>query len=137
MSDFLNAVQGALFTRLESVVTSATIYDDVPDLPEGLPEANFPYVVIGNDTALTWDTDDTLGQRITTTLHVFSRYQGKKQAKTIMGEIYAALHRQSANLTATGFRFVDCLLDFSDIFDDDDGATRHGVCRYLITIEKE
>lgn len=132
-----NAVQSALFTRLSAIVTSATVYDDVPDLPEGEPFTDFPYIVIGNDTSVSWDTDDVLGETVTCTLHVFSRYQGKKEAKTILAEIYDALHRQAGNLSATGYRFVDCLLEFSEIFDDDDGATRHGVCRYRLTVEQE
>ena len=137
MSEFLNPVQSAIFTRLSAQVTSATIYDDVPDLPEGKPDENYPYVVIGEDVANPWDTDNSTGNEIRVNLHVFSYYQGKKQTKTILGEIYTALHRQAANLSATGYTFTDCLFDFAEVNDNDDGAIRHGVCRYRVTIEKE
>lgn len=140
MSEFLNPVQQALFTRLSAIVTLATIYDDVPDLPDGQPAANFPYIVIGEDVSTPFDTDDVVGSTVIITLHTYTRgdsAQGKKIAKDIMTEIYTALNRQSANLSATGYRFVDCLFDFAEVIDEDDGATRHGVCRYNITIEKE
>ena len=136
MSEFLNPVQQAVFTRLTATV-SATVYDDVPDLADGIPDADFPYVVVGEDTATDWDTDNSTGNVVRLTLHVFSYYQGKKEAKTILGEIYTALHRQAGNLSATGYTFTDCLFDYADVVDEDDGAIRHGVCRYLITIEKE
>lgn len=137
MSEFLNPVQAAIFTRLSAAVSSAAIYDDVPDMRDGQPDDLYPYVVIGEDVSTAWDTDNSTGSTVLITLHVFSRYQGKKQAKTIMAEIYTALHRQAANLSATGYDFIDCLLDFSQVLDEDDGATRHGVCRYRVTIEKE
>lgn len=137
MSEFLTPVQSALFTRLTDQISSVNIYDDVPDMTDGKPEDISPYIVVGDDNDIPWDTDDTLGSTVLATIHIFSIYQGKAEAKTIMGQIYQALHRQSSNLIAAGYRFVDCLSDFSEIFDEDDGATRHGVCRYRLTIEKE
>lgn len=137
MSDFAYPVQTAVYSRLTSVVSSATIYDDVPRLSNGQPDANFPYIVIGDDDLQSWDTDDTLGATVVITLHIWSRYQGKKEVKQVMQDIYSALNRQAGNLSATGYRFVDSLHDFSTVMDDPDGATRHGVCRYQITVEKE
>lgn len=137
MSEFLAPVQTALYTRLSAEVSLATIYDDVPDQPDGKPEDLMPYVVIGEDTGTAWDTDNSLGNVVICTIHVFSHYEGKIQAKQIMGEIYTALHRQAANLSATGYTFVDCLFDFADVVDEDDGAIRHGTARYRITLEKE
>lgn len=136
MSTFLLPVQTAIYTRLNSEL-STNIFDDVEGLPEGKPDEDFPYIVVGEDTSLAWDTDDTLGATVTVTLHVWSRYEGKKEVKEIMQSIYDALNRQSSNLSASGYRFVDCLFEFSDVIDENDGATRHGVCRYLVTVEKE
>jgi len=137
MSAFFTPVQQAVYTRLTNAVNSATTYDDVPASPEGTPLADFPYVVIGQDYGTDWDTDDTLGGEITIVLHIYSREEGMKEVKEIMAECYDALHRQASNLVATGFRFVDCLHEFTDTFTDGDGRTRHGVCRYKVTVEKE
>ena len=136
MSGFFLPVQKAVYDRLVAQVNSATTYDDVPQLPDGQPSADFPYIVIGDDYGESWDTDDTLGNEVEITLHVWSRYPGKKEAKEIMQDIYTALNRQQANLSAAGYRFVDCLHSFSDIFDEDDGKTRHGLCRYIILVEE-
>lgn len=137
MSTFATPIQQAIYTRLTNAINSANIYDDVPDLPEGQPTANFPYITIGEDDILPWDTDDTLGGSALVVLHIWSRTQGKKETKEIMAEIYDALNRQAGNLSATGFRFVDCLHEFSTVVDQSDGVTRHGICRYRLTVEKE
>ncbi len=137
MSIFLTPVQTAIYNRLVAQISSAQVFDDVPGLPEGKPDSDFPYIVIGEDTGAPWDTDDVLGSQVFIMLHVWSRYEGKKQAKEIMSDIYNALNRQAPNLVAVGFRFVDCLFDFAEVFDENDGVTRHGVCRFKLTVEKE
>lgn len=129
---FETVAQQIVFTALNGEI-SAAVYDDVPSLPSGQPSANFPYVVIGNDTFRAWDTDDTLGAEITLTLHIWSRAAGFKEAKAIMGEIYAILHR--AQITKDDYSVTDCLCEFSDTMDDPDGKTKHGVVRYRLTIQ--
>lgn len=126
--------QQAIFTALDGQV-GATVYDYVPDLPSGQPAANFPYVVIGNDTFVAWDTDDQLGAEVTITLHVWSRQKTMLEAKTIAGAIYAKLHR--ATFLIAGYRTIDCLCEFSEFLNDPDNRTRHGVLRYRLTLQKE
>lgn len=131
---FETVAQQAVFTALSGQI-SATVYDDVPILPSGQPVANFPYVVIGNDTLLAWDTDDQLGAEITLTLHIWSRASGMKEAKGIAGEIFDLLHRASP--TIADYHVVDCLREFSEFMIDPDGETRHGVVRYRLTIQRD
>jgi len=135
MSEFLNPLQLAIFTRLSSQL-SVPVYDDPPNQLDGQPELGFPFVTIGDDTGTPWDTDNSLGTSATVTIHVWSRYAGRKEVKTIFAAIYTALNRQSTNLTAPGYAFIDCLYEFSEIIEDIDGRTRHGVCRYRVTMEK-
>lgn len=130
---FETAAQQAIFTRLNGQV-GATVYDEVPSLPSGMPAANFPYVVIGDDTARAWDTDDKTGADVTVTLHVWSRASGFKEVKTILGAIYDRLNR--AQLTITGYNVIDCIWEFSDTMRDPDGQTRHGIARYRIRLQK-
>lgn len=124
------AAQQVIFTALDGNI-SATVYDDVPDLPAGMPASDFPYVVIGDDTVSPFDTDDTVGARVTVTLHIWSRGSGMKEAKTIAAELYAILNR--AALTATGYRFVDCLHETT--FFVREAQLRHGVTRFRLTIQ--
>ena len=137
MTAFLNPVQQALYTRLTAAMPTARIYDDPPNQPDGMPAANFPYITIGDDTAAPYDTDTSNGSSLTVTFHVWSRKSGKKETKTILGQIYDALHKQASALSAVGYKFVDCLFEFSTVIEEVDGVTRHGVCRYRVVVEKE
>jgi hypothetical protein len=137
MTTFALPLQTAIYNRLTTVGLSANVYDDAPDLPAGMPLDSFPYVTIGEDTFVPWDTDDQLGTNATIYLHVWSRYAGKRECKLIMQEIDDALNRQSAELSASGYRFIDCLLEYANVIDGTDGETRHGIIRYRVTIQKE
>lgn len=134
---FEAALQSAVFGRLSGYSGMPTVYDDVPDAPSNqeLPDSYFPYVVVGEDTHAEWDTDDSTGAESTITLHVWSRYKGKKQAKDVQALIYEALHRY--DLDVEGFHLVTIEFEYSDVFLDADGKTRHGVCRYRALVEAE
>ena len=131
---FETAAQEIVFTALDGNI-SAGVYDDVPYLPAGMPRENFPYVVIGDDTATAWDTDDTLGKEVTIQVHIWSRTAGFKETKAVMGEVYDILNRGA--LSKTGYNVVDCLCEFTETLRDPDGETRHGVMRFKLTIQKE
>lgn len=116
---------------------SCAVYDDVPDSPVGAPEALFPYAVVGEDTAVAWDTDSSLGAAVAVTVNLYSRYSGKKELKELIEEVYDVLNRDASQLSASGFRFIDCLFVSSTVRALGDGKTKHGICRYTITVEKE
>jgi len=125
-------IQEAVYAALNNSVTLSAlisdVYDDVP------ATAAFPYVVIGESTAIMWDTKSTLGVESTVTVHTWSRYRGRKETKLIQQAIYDILHNQE--LSITGYNSVYCFLDFEENFLDEDGLTRHGVSRYrLVTSE--
>lgn len=110
------------------------IYDRGPQAEESEDESAFPYVVIGDDTAIEHETDETQGQESTITLHVWTRYRGKREVKLIFDALYAVLHE--AQLTISGQLFVYCLWEFSETFEDQDGLTLHGVTRFrVVTME--
>ena len=136
MTGFSIALQSAVYKRLTQELTGLNVYDAPPSQPDGMPLANFPYITIGDDTIAPFDADDTLGASATITLHVWSRSDGKKETKEILGRIYEALNRQAVHFWAVGYTFIDSLFEFSEIIEEVDGKTRHGVCRYRITMEK-
>jgi hypothetical protein len=132
---FESAAQEAIFAALNNTLP-CRIYDAPPGLPAGQPEADFPYVVIGDDTTRPWDTDDSLGATVTITLHFWSRYNGRREVKTLMALAHEALHRGQP--AVSGFRTVDCLHEFSSTPPvEADGKTRHGIQRYRLTLQKE
>jgi hypothetical protein len=133
---FLNVAQQIIFDRLTGQLGSGvSLFDTTPFLPEGAPATTFPYVVLGNDDATAWDTDDTLGAEVVVTLHFWSKAEGLAQVKTIMGAAYDRLNR--AALTKMGYNVVDCLCEFSGIVPDPDNLVKHGVQRYRLTLQKE
>src|SRR5690349_19644254 len=94
----LNELQAAIYTRLTgySALTDALdgtkVYDHVPQ------NTNAPYVVIGDDTLIEDDTKSANGWECTINIHSWDfEKAGRKSIKTIMGHIYAALHKQEAS----------------------------------------
>jgi len=112
---------------LNAAVTG--IYDNV------LQEADYPYVVIGDDTIQGWDTDEANGINTTVTIHIWSKYNGKKEVKEIMDLIYRTLHK--VRITIAGLHTVACLFEFSETLVDSDGQTRHGVMQFRILAHEE
>jgi hypothetical protein len=133
-TNFRSIARTLTYGALNGNVAGVNIYDHVPFEPEGAPANRFPYGVIGDAEASPFDNDSTLGAYVATTVHVWSRYKGRKQVDEALDVIYGLLHR--ATLTATGYNVVDCLFEFSDVFVESDGQTRHGVIRFQITLQE-
>lgn len=140
------AIQNALYTLLRGnagltalLATNAieasgsAVYDRPPQPDEAESAIEFPYLVIGDDTAAEFDTDDTNGQETTVTVHVWDRYRGKKRIKQIQDALYAALH--DVALTVTGHTAVYCLWEYSENVPDPDGLTQHAVSRFRIVTQ--
>jgi len=127
------AVQQAVYARLNSQL-SVPVYDHVPQPADSGDDSMFPYVAIGDDTGIEWDTDTSDGWEITLTIHSWSRTRGRLEVKTLQGEIWDALHRH--DLAVQGYRTVFCYSEFSETFLEADGLTRHGVQRFRIVIDK-
>lgn len=128
---YATEAQQLIYNTLNGSIT-ATVFDDVPDQPPGMPADSFPYVVIGYDDLQPFDTDDQTGAEVEVELHIWSTYEGKAEVKALFAEIYGLLHRQS--LSISGATVVDCLHTFSTI--PEVGATKyvHGITRYRLTI---
>lgn len=116
-------VQGAIYTRLAATL-DVEIYDDVPEDP------TFPYVVIGDDTAVDFSDDTYLGTDATLTIHVWSRLAGRSEVKGIQQDIDDALNR--FDLSVDGLSVITLHREFSETLLDPDGRTRHGVQRFRL-----
>jgi hypothetical protein len=115
--------------------TLPAIYDAVPQADDAGSDIPFPYVTIGDDTAIDWDTDTSVGKEATITIHSWSRYRGRKEVKEIQGAIYETLHL--SQLPVDGYDTVLCFSEFSESLVDPDGLTRHGIQRFRIILDKE
>lgn len=102
----------------------ARVYDHVPEA------SIFPYILVGDATAVDWSTKTGEGMEQTLTLHAWSRYRGLKEVKQVMAAIVTAIDQ--VTLAVTGHAFVLLRFEFSDTFMDPDGLTRHGVQRFRV-----
>ena len=111
-----------MFARLTAELSGTPVYDAVPQ------DSTYPYVVIGEDTALAWDTKDTDGHEFTITVHVWTRGKGRKAAKDLMEQVYDALHHQQ--LAGVGLVVLRCEYAETTPDEDDTGTYYHGVLRF-------
>lgn len=130
MADHSFALQTAIYTALSSDTALSNmitgVYDDVP---EGTA---YPYVVIGEDTAINNGTKTLDGLQYTVTLHAWSQYRGRKEVKEIMARVYEILH--NADLSVNNASLVNIRQEFTDSVVDADGITRHGVMRFRAVV---
>lgn len=119
-------LQKAIFGRL--AVLSCPVHDAVPQ------NASFPYVTIGEDTAIDWGSKTSNGQEVTVTLHVWSRYNGYAEAKLIGGEVIELI--TVVPLIMAGFTADPARLDLQEFIIDSDGITRHGIIRFRLFISE-
>ena len=119
--------QKKIYEALSGVI-SCPVYDNAPQ------GASFPYVTIGEANLTDNDTDST--QKCLYFLrdpYVWSQADGRKEIKTIMGEIYSALHL--TKFSESGYSFTENYFLSSDSFVETDGKTRHGVQTFKLTME--
>lgn len=134
MTTSLFAVQEAVYGALTSSAAvqaylgnPARVYDMVP------PAANFPYATLGDVLVKEYDTKDQSGFEQALTLHVWSRYRGRKELKQIIQTIYDVLH--NAALNVTGANYVSCIFQSASTLQENDGLTLHGILRYRIIVQ--
>jgi hypothetical protein len=125
-----NEIQKAIFVRLTAQLAGTPVYDHVPQ------DSAFPYVVIGADTSIPWDTKTNDGQEFTCTFHVWDKLAaGRKSVKSLMQNIYSALHQQESNLSLSGFTVVLMRCEFTETYQETavEGEVDHyyhGVMRF-------
>lgn len=122
-----NALQSAFFTALTGLpdltaLVGAQIYDAVPQ------DAQPPYVTIGDDTVVPWETQDHLGYDATVTIHSWSRARGRQEVKAIQDVIAGRLHHSTLLVTGATVSLLE--EEMRDSFQDPDGITYHGVQRF-------
>lgn len=126
-------LQTAIFDTL-SAALSVPVYDAVPQAVDSGDDDAFPYVTIGDDSLGEFDTDTSIGFDTDVTVHVWSRYRGRREVKEIQQSIYDAIHLQP--ISVPGSHFVMALFQSATSFMDADGITRHGVTIFRIVTEE-
>ncbi len=103
----MRVIQAAFYTVLssDSTLTSLTsVYGDVPAV------ILFPHVLIGHAHERPWHTmggtTDGMGWQVIVRVHIYSQYQGDKEALRILDRVVTLLNY--ASLSITGYGTVIC-----------------------------
>ena len=121
----LLGLQKGLYTLLSAHMT---VYDAVPQ------DTSFPYVTIGEATAIEWCTKTGDGTEATVTVHTWSRYPGRKECLTLMDTVLQKI--TETPVTFAGFAVVTVEMELMEIIEEPDGITRHGVQKFRFRIEE-
>ena len=113
-------------TQLTGLVQG--IYDEAPESPV------FPYVIVGDITASVDNMFRLDGRDMTATVHIFSQYEGFKEAYEIQDRIEAVLNH--ANLPLDTLEPILCQFEFSAALRDPDGITRHVPVRFRVMVSQ-
>ncbi len=110
-------------------IPGTAVYDFVP------PGTAYPYITIGDNTAISSDTKSKDGQEFTITIHTWHKAEGRKATQDLLQSIHTALHNQESTLTLSGFTLVLLRFDFMDAFQDtsvqgNNDHYYHGVIRF-------
>ena len=132
---FEAALQKAVFDQLSAHSGLPDIYDHVPQQGDSGSDVPFPYIVVGEDIHVPFDTDDSVGSEATITIHSWSRLKGRAQVKALQASIRAALQR--VELDVEGFALVTIEFDSSESFVDFDGISRHGISRFRVLLDQQ
>ncbi len=127
--DLQKAAYAALIVNapLIALLGGGRIYDDVPQ------DAAFPYIVLDQMRLNDWSTGTERGSEHILMLHVWSRYDGKREAYEIADAIREVL--DDAELMLDDNRLINLSHQFSDLKRDTDGETYHGVMRFRAVTE--
>lgn len=113
---------------LSNLLGTERLYDAAPQ------NATFPYVVIDQMQVRDWSTGSERGFEHTLLLHIWSRYEGRREIYEIGDALRAAL--DGTELSLENHRLVNLTHQYSDLKRDEDGKTLHGIVRFRATTEQ-
>lgn len=126
----LDNLQKAIFSALSAdtdiaAVVSTRIYADVPQVDDSGDDTQFPFITLGEDTAISDDTKTTLGVEATVQLNLWSRSQNFIEVKNLGKLVHTALHHEP--LTITDATHTLTIVESVGYTRDPDGHTKQGV----------
>jgi hypothetical protein len=103
------------------------VYDKVPK------QSKLPFVAFGDEEITPANTKVSTGESNTVTLHIWSKYNGRKQVKKIMDIIAAAVYAMPLTLPS-GARITLLNLDAANIIEEEQESLYHGIMRFSFII---
>lgn len=138
-SSAIGPVQTALYSTLSAdstllALATGGVHNDVRG------GESYPHVLISRPTETPWNTlggpDRGYGRRVIARAHVYSRYQGDKEAAAILSRIVALVDFQP--ITVTGY--TSAMWEYENgvvmVEDVDKIETRHAVGEFAVTVQQ-
>ena len=113
-------------STLDGIVGNNKIFDNVPQ------DTTYPYVVLGNLTALNRGTKTLDGNDYVLDIDVWSTYRGKKEISEAMERIYELLH--DTTYSVSGADMVVSQVRNTITLVENNGITRHGVLSLSVIV---
>ena len=113
-------------STLDGIVGNNKIFDNVPQ------DTTYPYVVLGNITALNRGTKTLDGNDYVLDIDVWSTYRGKKEISEAMERIYELLH--DTTYSVSGADMVVSQVRNTITLVENNGITRHGVLSLSVIV---
>lgn len=127
------SLQKALYTILKEDIELSKKVNGVFDYVD--EKSRMPIVTIGECYVMPYstDADNMNGEEVTQEIHVWSQYKGQKECREIIGLILKATTKNLVKIEQT-LGEIDFDVDFInregiEVFDDEDGKTKHGVVK--------
>ncbi len=139
MLGFNESLQAAIYAQLSTLELDGEdlrVYDRVPQASDAAASSTFPYVTIGDISMLDGSTDDSDGAMCIARVHIWSRYEGSREAQRIEKLVYDALNDQQSSLLVTDYECVFFLYESTEMLDDPDGITRHSVVSFRAFLDQ-
>jgi hypothetical protein len=122
------AVQTAVY---QALTAAPPIGAQVSDGPQ--QGATYPQIEIQGNLSRAWKSAAVRGEQITVEIHVWSRYDGYKEARALIGSIRDRLDEVDLPMNS-GADLVDIQFYNEDLMIDVDNITRHGIVRFIATV---
>ena len=127
------ALQTGLRAALLADATLVTALGGAQDFDDVPREAPFPYITIGEIETRDWSTQTSRGNEHTVTVHVWSRYRGRKQVQDLIAEVDRILDGTDPPLA--GHRLVNLSTVFWTALREPDGEVYRGTVRLRAVTE--
>lgn len=129
-----SVVLAAIYSRLttDPLTSSYAVYNQPP------ANISFPYVVISDlisGKSFDWTSRDIKAEEHSIAIHVWSEYEGDKEASDMMDAIAQAI--TASDLSISGYTSLKCIVEFSEVLVDmetEGRYLRHGIIRFRVHI---
>ena len=125
-------LQISIFQRLRNdtkVTGKASVHDSVS---ESTP---MPYITIGEDNSVPYDTKTFYGEEIDHMIYVYSAYNGKKEVKEIMNAVLESLSSEPLELQS-GFFVEYNNIEMMEVTEVNGSPVKRGVMRFNFIIRQ-